>query len=403
MAVGSAVVSGAADVVVIGGGVIGAACAEALSRDHRRVVLIERLGLASGTSSACQSGVGHGIFAGDFDLRFDRAAIDTYRDLVADGLDANYSKGNGALLVCGAAEADTVRAQLAAVNAAGLPVHWLDQRSLREAEPALAQDYVGAAHLADMGQVSPMRLVNELAQRAQRRGAEVLTNTEVTGIEIANGRAVAVVTRSGRIAAGEIVIAAGAWSRSIGLMAGVALPVWPLKGHVLVTEPLRGFLRHYLTEAEYEVAAASFGRTEMMADGPVPGSPRTAAVLQPLVSGQILIGSSREFAGHDREVNRERLAQIAARAARMVPKLTDRRIIRSYAGLRPWTPDGHPLIGRTRRVTGLTIAAGHAGEGNGRSLITGRIVADIIAARQPPFDVAPLAPDRFDLSIPKAA
>jgi sarcosine oxidase subunit beta len=222
MAVGSAVVSGAADVVVIGGGVIGAACAEALSRDHRRVVLIERLGLASGTSSACQSGVGHGIFAGDFDLRFDRAAIDTYRDLVADGLDANYSKGNGALLVCGAAEADTVRAQLAAVNAAGLPVHWLDQRSLREAEPALAQDYVGAAHLADMGQVSPMRLVNELAQRAQRRGAEVLTNTEVTGIEVTNGRAVAVVTRSRRIAAGEIVIAAGAWSRGVGLMAGVA-------------------------------------------------------------------------------------------------------------------------------------------------------------------------------------
>lgn len=393
----------AADVVVIGGGVIGAACAEALSRDHRRVVLVERLGLASGTSSACQSGVGHGIFAGDFDLRFDRAAIDAYRDLVADGLDASYSKGTGALLVCGAAEVDAVCAQLATVNAAGLPVHWLDQASLREAEPELSRDYAAAAHLADMGQVSPMRLVNELALRAQARGAEFLTNTEVIGIEVNGGRASAVVTRSGRIAAGEVVIAAGAWSRAIGHMAGIALPIWPLKGHVLVTEPLPGFLRHYLVEAEYEVAAASFARTEMTPDGPVLGSPRTAAVLQPLASGPVLIGSSREFAGHDREVNRERLAQIASRATRMVPRLAERRIVRTYAGLRPWTPDGHPLIGRTRQVAGLTVAAGHAGEGNGRSLITGRLVADIIAGRPAPLDIAPLSPDRFDLSMPQAA
>jgi glycine/D-amino acid oxidase-like deaminating enzyme len=172
---------------------------------------------------------------------------------------------------------------------------------------------------------------------------------------------------------------------------------------VLVTEPLPGFIRHYLTEAEYEVAAASFARTEMTPDGPLPGTPRTAAVLQPLPSGQILVGSSREFAGHDREVNRQRLAQIAVRATRMVPRLARRRIIRTYAGLRPWTPDGHPLIGRTQRIAGLTIAAGHAGEGNGRSLITGRLVADIVAGRSPFLDIAPLSPDRFDLSMPKAA
>ena len=93
-----------ADAVVIGGGVVGAACAEALSRRLKRVVLVERLGLAAGTSSACQSGVGHGVFADDYDLRLDRAAIDEFQALVADGLRADYSK-RGALLVCGPGEA----------------------------------------------------------------------------------------------------------------------------------------------------------------------------------------------------------------------------------------------------------------------------------------------------------
>ena len=198
------------------------------------------------------------------------------------------------------------------------------------------------------------------------------------------------------------MIAAGAWSRAVGALVGLSLPVWPLKGHVLVTEPLRGLLRHYLTEAEYEVAAASFAATEMTPQGPKPGGARATAVLQPLPSGQILIGSSREFAD-DREVDRTRLAQIARRAAKMVPVLARRRIIRTYAGLRPWTPDGRPLIGATREVEGLMIATGHAGEGNTRALITARLIGDLMAGATPPIDPGPLSPDRFDLRSAIAA
>jgi len=391
-----------ADVVVIGGGVVGAACAEALSRRVKRVVLLERRGLASGTSSACQSGVGHGVFADDYDLRLDRAAIDEFQALAADGLDADYSR-RGALLVCGPDEATTVREQLPRLRALGLPVEWLGAEALRDAEPSLARDYAGAARLTDMGQVSPMRLVMELTARASGRGAAIRTDVEVSGIATEQGRVTGVQTSSGTIATGEVVLAAGVWSRDLARTAGLSVPIWPLKGHVLVSEPLPGLLNHYLTEAEYEVAAASFGKPEMTPSGPKPGwPPRTAAVLQPLPSGQILIGSSREFAS-DREVNRERLAQIARRAVRMVPVLAERRIIRSYAGLRPWTPDGRPLIGRTRHVRGLTIAAGHGGEGNSRSLVTGRLVADIVAGATPHFDIAPLSPDRFDLRAPAAA
>lgn len=391
-----------ADVVVIGGGVIGAACAEALSRRWPQVILIERQGLASGTSSACQSGVGHGLFADDYDLLFDRAAIDEYQALVADGAQVDYEKTR-ALLVCTPAEAEQVKARLPYLNELGFDCEWLDEQSLYQAEPNLGHGYAGAARLNDMGQVSPMRLVVELTHRARQRGAQIYTDTEVISIALTHGRVTAVQTNTRRIATERVVIAAGVWSRHIGKLLNLDVPVWPLKGHVLVTEPLRGTLNHYITEAEYEVGVATIMGSEMTPDGPKPGTPQAAAVLQPLPSGQILIGSSREFAGYDREVNRERLAQVARRASKVVPLLGQRRIIRTYAGLRPWTADGRPLIGPTEQVPGVTFATGHSGEGNTRSLITGRLVAALMAGSKPPLDPDPISPDRFALRMAAAA
>jgi sarcosine oxidase subunit beta len=397
---GGRAVTATADVVVIGGGVIGAACAEALSRHWPRVTLVERLGLAAGTSSACQSGVGHGVVADDYDLRLDRAAIDAYRDLVADGLEAGYER-TGALLVCRAAEAPAVAARRPHLAALGFSCEWLDPAALGEAEPRLAPGFAGALRLTDMGQVSPMRLVVALVRRAAGRGATIHTDTEVTGIELEHGRVCGVITSRGRLATRRVVIAAGVWSRALAALVRLSLPVWPLKGHVLVSEPLPGLLRHYLTEAEYEAGVSSFAGSTLAGGKPSPGLPQVASVLQPLPTGQLLIGSSREFAD-DREVSRERLAQIARRACRLVPALARCRAIRSYAGLRPWTPDGRPLIGPTVHVEGLLLATGHAGEGNTRALITGRLIADLLTGAPPALDLRPLSPDRFDLR-PRAA
>ena len=383
-----------ADIVIIGGGVIGAACAHALSRHTSRIILIERRGLASGTSSACQSGVGHGLFAEGWDLSFDKAALDAYETISGQYPGIGYVK-SGTLLLCTEKDAEIVRSQLPRLVKTGLDVEWLDAPELRREERHVAHSYTGATYLKSMGQVSPMRLVNEMAKSMVKRGGTILTDTEVSGFEIEGGRVAAVLTGAGRIATRAVVIAAGAWTRHVAGLAGIDAPVWPLKGHVLVTEPLPGLLSHYLTEAEYEIGAASFAKTQMTPEGPKPDGARTASVIQPMPSGQILLGSSREFAGFDLEVDRERLQQIAKLAARMVPVLGQRRIIRSYAGLRPWTPDGRPLIGRTKTVGGIILAAGHAGEGNTRSLATGRLVCEIMTGQQPHIDIRPVDPDRF--------
>jgi len=385
------------DAVIIGGGIIGAACAEALSRAGLQVALIERLGLAAGASSACQSGVGFGISKDDYTLRLHLAAVRAYQEFTADGTDVDYCH-HGTILVGEPDEETELKASLQRLRDISVRCEWLDESTLREAEPALSPEICGAARFEDMGQVSPMRVVNEMVRRAIRKGAEIHTNTEVKGIEVSSGKVTAVVTSQGRILSELIVVAAGAWSRQIGELVGLRVPVWPLKGHILVTEPVRGMLRHYVTETGYEATVAAMQAASIDAAGPRPGSPQTAAVLQNLPSGQILIGSSREFAGFDREVNRERLAQIATRAERLVPGLRRLRIIRTYAGLRPWTPDGLPLVGRTAQVEGMVFATGHGGNGNTLALITARLVAELMTGQATTLDTTPLSPDRFEMN-----
>ncbi len=193
------------------------------------------------------------------------------------------------------------------------------------------------------------------------------------------------------------MIAAGAWSRDAAALAGLQVPVWPLKGHVVVTEPWPRLLNHYLSEARYDETVSAVRATAMTDAGPEPGEPQIATVLQNLPSGSVLIGSSREFAGFDRTVNRTRLAQLADGARRVVPALGRARAIRTYAGLRPWTPDGRPIIGPSQQLPGIAFATGHGGEGNTGALISGRLLAELIVGRKPVIDAARFSPDRFTL------
>jgi sarcosine oxidase subunit beta len=392
-------VPSSADVVVVGGGVIGAACLHALALLGVRGCLVERLGLAAGASSACQSGIGYGLGMDDSQTRFHRLAVDAYRDFAADGADVDYVR-HGGIVIGEPGDHGPLQRAVSPLRAAGFEAEWLDRPALRELEPELSPEVDGAVHLADMATVSPMKVVGELVQRSARLSAQTVVETELQGIEVSGDRVTAALTNRGRIATPWLVIAAGAWSRDVGALAGLAIPVWPLKGHVIVTEPLQGFVRHYLSENRYEATVQAMRSVAIGPDGPrIDGIAHVASVIQPLPSGSLLIGSSREFAGFDRDVNRRRIGDLAGRAQRLVPRLAHARVLRTYAGLRPWCTDGKPLIGRTRALAGLALATGHAGDGNTGALITGRLLAADIAGQASPLDLSLYSPDRFDLRM----
>ncbi len=375
---------------------VGASCAYFLSNEGFQVTLVERGGIANGTTSACQCNVGSGVGTESF-LDFFVAGVETYRELIRQGFDFGY-RVNGHLIVT---ETEAQLQRLVPIvdqlRVGGVAGEMLAPETWREVEPSLAPDLTGVARFPEGAQVSPMRVALELVQAAAERGATILTETNVVGIEVQGGRFRAVATSKGRIEADQLVIAAGAWSRLIGQMAGLHIPVWPLRGHVIVIEPTPGLLRQSIMDFSFEGTLGD-GSGLAVDEEPARDQPIIGSVIQPLSAGECLIGGSRDYAAFDLGTSRETAGRIMRRAIRFVPGMARLRAVRVYAGLRPWTPDGRPLIGRCAGVEGLLLAIGPVGSITGGP-ITGRTIADILVSRSPRIDLGAVSPDRIGSAL----
>ncbi|MBW5487063.1 NAD(P)/FAD-dependent oxidoreductase, partial [Streptomyces bambusae] len=184
--------------------------------------------------------------------------------------------------------------------------------------------------------------------------------------------------------AGAVVNAAGTWGGAVAELAGVALPVLPRRGFVLVTEPLPRVVRHKVYAADY-IADVASGSAALQSSGVVEGTP----------SGPVLIGATRERVGFDRSLSVQALRRLAAQAAALFPVLADVRVLRTYHGFRPYLPDHLPAIGPDPRVPGLLHACGHEGAGIGLAPATGTLITAALTATTPPLDPTPFRPDRF--------
>ena len=181
-----------------------------------------------------------------------------------------------------------------------------------------------------------------------------------------------------------MVCAAGVWSNEVARSAGVELPVRPRKGHILVTSRAPGLIAHPMLEGSYAASVQS------AAEGV-----QVALVAEMTAGGTVLLGSSREFVGFDRSVSPAVVQAIAARATRFLPRLAQASIIRSYAGLRPWSPDHLPLVGPVESVPGFYLATGHEGAGIGLAPVTGQLIADWIVGGRAPVLAEVVRPCRF--------
>lgn len=387
------------DVIVVGGGVVGASCAYFLSTDGLRVTLVERGGIASGTSGACQSNVGAGVGTESFHDFF-MAAVDTYRELTDRGFDLGY-QAHGHLIVAETeADMSCLRASVAKLCNRGVACEILSPNACQQVEPNVSTELAGAALFPNGAQVSPMSVAIELVDAAARNGAKIFTGTRVEGIDIQGGRFRAVDTSTGRIEGGRLVIAAGAWSARVGQLAGLRVPVWPLKGQVVVVEPAPGLLQHTIIDLAFETALGE-GSGLSVGEAPDRDECLIGTVVQPLPTGELLVGGSREYRGFNRDVTPRTIAQISHRAIQFVPTLGRQCAIRAYAGLRPWTPDGRPLIGPCDAIEGVYLAIGPVGSITGGP-ITGRTIADVIASRPPRAWLSAVSPDRLGASLYEA-
>jgi D-hydroxyproline dehydrogenase subunit beta len=358
--------------IVVGAGIVGAACAAALSRDGFSVTVLDVDIPAGGTTAA---GMGHLVAMDDSpeQLALTSYSLRLWRDLASELPDDVELEPTGTLWVAeDDAQLSALRVKRSTYAAVGIPSEMLDERSLNAAEPNLRRGLVGALRVPGDGVLYPPMAAVALLDRARRSGA-VLRRLKVEAIEPN-----VVVTASGRLRADVIVNAASA--RAPELTPG--LPIVPRKGHLAITDRYDAFCRHQIVETGYLTSAH-----EMSAES-------VAFNVQPRRTGQVLIGSSRELVGWDASMNREILARMLSRACEFMPSLKNLSVIRTWTGFRPATPDSLPLIGRWESVPGLLIAAGHEGLGITTATATGEIIAALATGRAPVIDAAPYAPSR---------
>ncbi len=364
------------DVIVVGAGIVGTACAEALSADGLTVLVVEADHIAAGATSQA---MGHLVVMDDSPAQL---ALTTY----ARGLWAQRAPELppscehdpcGTLWVASTDEELAVaRTKGAFYAAAGVEARVLDAAALAAEEPSLRPGLAGGLLVTGDSVLYPPNAARHLLDLAGRRGATVREGLSVTALS--SGM---VVCGAERLEAGVVVNAAGALAPRLT----PGLPVEPRKGHLVVTDRHPGFLRHQVVELGYLQSAHALSAASV------------AFNVQPRAGGQVLVGSSRELVGWDGSVNRSLVRRMLDRACAFMPSLARLSALRTWTGFRPATPDKLPLIGEWEK--GLFVATGHEGLGITMALATGRLVADLIAGRSPAIDPAPYAPHR---SVPYA-
>ncbi|TYB70367.1 FAD-binding oxidoreductase [Nonomuraea sp. PA05] len=373
------------DVIVVGAGVVGAACAYYAARAGLDVTVIDRGPVAGGTTG---SGEGN-VLVSDKEPgpELDLAVLSNrlWRSLAE--LGGFEFEPKGGLVV---AETEDVQRQLTELaGKQGVEHTLVPAPRLRDYEPHLAEGLAGGVFYPQDAQVQPMLAAAALLRHgAERFGHGTLRlrlGATVTGVLRSGDRITGVRTTDGDVLGDAVVNAAGTWGGEVAALAGVHLPVLPRRGFILVTEPLREpLIRHKVYTAAYvtNVASDSAGL-------------ETSAVVEGTPAGTVLIGASRERVGFDRTTSVPVLARLAEQAVALFPALREVRAIRSYCGFRPYCPDHLPVIGADPRMPGLYHACGHEGAGIGLAPATGHLLAQLLAGERTDLDLQPFRPDRF--------
>ncbi|MET3654547.1 NAD(P)/FAD-dependent oxidoreductase [Dyella japonica] len=360
------------DLIVIGAGIIGASCADAASAEGMRVAIVEPGPIGGGATAAA---MGHLVAMDDDPAELALARYSLHHwEAFAELKEAEFSRCGTLWVARNDDELSAASARATRLQAAGIDARLVDAATLYALEPALAPGFAGGMLVPQEAVVYPPRIANYLVRRAVARGARLYAGQRVRAL-LSGGALLDDATRL----SGPVLVATGVAVTSLLPM----LPMRERKGHLVITDRYPGLVRHQLLELGY--ADSAHGD----ADSSV------AFNVQPRPTGQILIGSSREFSATDAAVSPSMVQRMLARSFAFVPALQSLQALRIWTGFRPTTPDGRPYLGAVPGAVDQWVAAGHEGLGVTTALGSARLMIDLIQGRQPAIDPMPYAPQRM--------
>jgi len=362
------------DVAIVGAGIVGAACAYESARRGLRVVMVDRDTTGAGTTAA---GMGHIVAMDDSEAQF---ALTRYSQRLWQELrselpdDVEYEQCGTVWVAADDEEMQEVERKRDYYGERGVTADVLDERLLRTLEPNLRSGMKGGLLVPEDGVLYPPCAARFFTERARERGARLQFGVSVGHI----GESRVALRDGSEIRADIVVNAAGASAPD--LTPGLAIK--KRKGHLVITERYPGFVRHQLVELGYLKSAHSVS------------SDSVAFNVQPRRTGQLLIGSSRQYGAEHKEVDHPMLVRMLQRAQEYMPSLKKMSAVRIWTGFRAATPDKLPLIGPWPGDKSVFLATGHEGLGITTSLATARLLADQITGAKSEIAIEPYLPSR---------
>jgi glycine/D-amino acid oxidase-like deaminating enzyme len=368
------------DVLIIGGGIAGASAAFHLAALGHRVVLLERGDVASGASGVNAGqidsiGWGH---APDLQAHLTAGSVEIFERVQLDhGEDIEFRRSGSLQAIRTATEYEFTRERVAALCARGHRVELLTIREARSIEPGLSPDLLGAMYSPLRSQADPVKATRAFARLAERQGARVLTDHEVTTLTPRSTTGYTAGTARGDVVAGAVVIAAGAWSGPIGAMLDLDVPIVPVRGQMWATGPEPPCVFQTMSAAE---SALAWHRDRGGAPPDLThrdGSRVTRHLYgRQRRNGELIFGGDRELCGWTTTPDPSGIETNRGHVIELLPFLGGRPIARTWAGLMPFSLDGRPLIGRVPGRDDLWIVSGLASSGFGRGPMAGKLLAD---------------------------
>lgn len=376
-----------AEVVIIGAGVIGSSIAYQLSRRNVKVTVLERGNLSTGTSFACDGTVFLQTKSPGTHLRLALQSAQRFPHLGEElGTDIKYRKNGGMVVVEKREELEFLKCFTQKQKMVGLDVSLINREDALALEPCLSRHILASTYSEIDAQVNPISLTFGFIDAARRLGAKFVTGAEVIEIRFKSKQIASIITNKGIIQTEKIVNAAGAYAGLIGNLLHVKIPVNPRRGQILVTEAIPPIMKRCILSAQYISAKHNPAMAKIGGGG---------ISVEQTVNGNLLIGSTREFVDFDKGVSLTGMRLMARQISKLIPRTQNLRIIRAFAGLRPHTPDGLPILSQVRGLEGFIIAAGHEGDGIALSPVTGELVADLIVDGTSKTDLTEFRLERF--------
>ncbi len=386
-----------ADVVVIGGGAIGAAVTFFLAREGKKVTLIECNELASGASGANAAFAWTTTRKPGNPMEMALDSIEFYNNAFNElPIDIEYKRCGGLMLISTEEQIELLKPWVETRQKAGLTeLRIIDHSELCQIEPFVAEQCIAATYNPLDGRINPMFLVLAFADAAKKYGAIIHEHTRVEKIIVKKNEIRGIITDKGEISAPYVVNAAGAYASEVGEMVNLQVPIIPNRMQLIVTEPLAPFIDRVMMGAEYVTAEDT--KVEKIERG-ISDKEDAALIYSQTEKGNLILGSTTEFVGFNKCTTYNSIHSISNEIIKFMPSLYDTNIIRTFANFFPFTTDDDPILGNVEGLKGFIMAAGHNGHGIVHAASTGKIIMELIVYGETSlnFDINELNLSRFD-------